>query len=151
LAGFLSGTSLFAQSPQQDAPAGAVNDSDTLTATEIMALVAANQDRSEQARRQYVYRQHIKVATRKTNGKLMREEVADYHVVPQADNTQRELEKLTGKYWDKHKYIEFTGEPAPDADSLDASLVKSFREDLTESKSKDGFGQNQFPFSTRKL
>ena len=29
--------------------------------------------------------------------------------------------------------------------------MKDFREDLTEPKSKDGFGQNQFPFSTKKL
>ena len=62
-----------------------------------MAKVAANQDRSEQARKQYVYRQHIHVMTEKTNGKLMREETTDYHMVPQADKTQRELEKITGK------------------------------------------------------
>ena len=78
-----------------------------------MAKVAANQDRSEQARKQYVYRQHIHVVTRKTNGKLMREETTDYQMVPQADKTHRQLEKLTGKYWDKHKYIEFSGEPCP--------------------------------------
>jgi hypothetical protein len=124
---------------------------ESLTAHEIMARVAANQDRSEEARRQYVYRQHIHVATRKTNGKLMREETADYHVVPQADKTNRQLEKLTGKYWSKRNYVEFSGEPVPDADSLDAGLVKGMRDDLIEPKTKDGFGQNQFPFSTKRL
>lgn len=122
-----------------------------LTAHEIMARVAANQDRSEQARKQYVYRQHIHVITRKTNGKLMREETTDYHMVPQADKTNRQLEKLTGKYWKKGQYIEFTGEPVPEADSLDAELVKDMRDDLMEPKTKDGFGQNQFPFSSKKL
>lgn len=124
---------------------------ETLTATEIMTRVAANQDRSEEARKRYVYRQHIRVSTRKTNGKLMREETTDYHVVPQADKTNRQLEKLTGKYWGKHNYVEFSGEPVPDADSLDAGLVKGMRDDLIEPKTKDGFGQNQFPFSNKRL
>jgi len=141
----------LAASAQDAKPETAATPSQTLTAQEIMERVAANQDRSEQARKQYVYRQHIKVATRKTNGKLMREETTDYHVIPQADKTDRQLEKLTGKYWDKHNYIEFSGEPAPDADSLDAGLVKGMRDDLIEPKTKDGFGQNQFPFSTKKL
>ena len=39
----------------------------------------------------------------------------------------------------------------PDAESLDGDLVKDFRDDLTEPKSKDGFGKNQFPFSSKKL
>ena len=45
---------------------------------EIMARVAANQDRAEQARAEYVYQQRIHVATLRTNGKLAREETADY-------------------------------------------------------------------------
>ncbi len=122
----------------------------TLTAAEIMAKVVANQDRSEQARKQYVYRQHIHVVTKKTNGKLMREETTDYHMVPQADKTQRQLEKLTGKYWDKGKYVEFSGEPAPNTDNLDASLINDMRDDLVEPKSKDGIGQDLFPFAGEK-
>ena len=123
----------------------------TLTAQEIMATVAANQDRSEQARKQYVYSQRIHVVTRKTNGKMMREETTDYHMVPQANKTQRNLQKLTGKYWRKGKYIEFAGEPVPEADSMDAELVRNMRDDLMEPKTKDGFGKNQFPFSSKKL
>ena len=53
-----------------------------LTADEIMARVAANQDRSEALRKQYVYRQHIHILTHKPNGRLLREETADYDVVP---------------------------------------------------------------------
>lgn len=122
-----------------------------LTADAIMARVGANQDRTELARKQYVYRQHIHVVTRKTSGKLMREETTDYHMVPQEDKTQRQLEKLTGKYWGKGKYVEFSGEPAPNEDSLDASLVNDMRDDLVEPKSKDGIGQHLFPFATEKL
>src|SRR5664279_6498882 len=134
-----------AQSPS--ATAVSATDSTPLTADAIMARVGANQDRTELARRRYVYRQHIHVVTRKTNGKVMREETTDYHMVPQADKTQRQLETLTGKYWDKGKYIEFSGEPAPSTDNLDASLINDMREDLVEPKSKDGIGQNLFPFA----
>jgi hypothetical protein len=136
------------QSESQKASAA---DSASLTADAIMARVAANQDRTELARKQYVYHQHIHVVTKKTNGKLMREEITDYHMVPQADKTQRQLEKLTGKYWGKGKYVEFSGEPAPNEDSLDASLVNDLRDDLVEPKSKDGIGQNLAPFTTEKL
>lgn len=134
------------QPPSASASASA-RGSNALTAAEIMAKVAANQDRSEQARKQYVYRQHIHVVTKKTNGKLLREETTDYHMVPQADKTQRQLEKVSGKYWDKGKYAEFSGEPTPNTDSLDASLVSDMRADLVEPKSKDGIGQNLFPFA----
>jgi hypothetical protein len=148
----LAGCLSLAASAQDAKPKEASTASpETLTAQEIMARVAANQDRSEQARKQYVYRQHIHVVTRKTNGKMMREETTDYHMVPQAEKTQRQLEKLTGKYWKKGKYVEFEGEPVPEADSMDAELVKDMRDDLIEPKTKDGFGKNQFPFSSEKL
>jgi hypothetical protein len=126
-------------------------DATPLTAEAIMSRVAANQDRTELARKQYVYHQHIHVVTKKTNGKLMREETSDYYMVPQEDKTQRQLERLTGKYWGKGKYVEFSGEPAPNEDSLDASLVNDLRDDLVEPKSKDGIGQNLVPFATDKL
>jgi len=44
-----------------------------ITVEEIMARVAANQDRAEKARTAFVYEQHIKVSSRHTNGKLIRE------------------------------------------------------------------------------
>jgi hypothetical protein len=142
------GASAQSQTESQNVPTA---DSGSLTAEAIMARVAANQDRTELARKQYVYHQHIHVVTKKTNGKLMREEISDYHMVPQEDKTQRQLEKLTGKYWGKGKYVEFSGEPAPNEDSLDASLVNDLRDDLVEPKSKDGIGQNLVPFATDKL
>jgi hypothetical protein len=148
----LSCSSLVAK-PQETRSALSKTDQtpNTLTADEIMARVAANQDRSEAARKQYVYRQHIQVALRKTNGKLTREEVTDYHVVPHSDKTERQLEKLNGKYWNKSRYVEFSGEPVANADSIDAELVKDMREDLMQPKSKDGIGNSLVPFSSEKL
>jgi len=148
LCGATLGASAQSQSETRNATAA---ETAPLTADAIMARVAANQDRTELARQQYVYHQHIHVVTKKTNGKLMREEVSDYQMVPQSDKTQRQLEKLTGKYWGKGKYVDFSGEPAPNEDSLDASLVNDLREDLVEPKSKDGIGQNLVPFATEKL
>lgn len=121
---------------------------ESLSAESIMARVAANQDRSEKLRTQYIYQQHIRVASRKTNGKVLREETADYHVVPKPEATERTLQKLTGRYWHGGKYVDFAGEPAPQADSTDGELVHSFREDLTDDKSKDGLARDLFPLTT---
>jgi hypothetical protein len=121
---------------------------ESLTAESIMARVAANQDRSEKQRSQYIYQQHIHVASRKTNGKILREETADYHVVPKPAGTERTLQRLTGRYWHGGKYVDFAGEPAPAADSTDGELVHSFREDLTNDESKDGLARDLFPLTT---
>lgn len=48
-----------------------------LKADEIMKRVAANQDREQKERAQYLYDQHVKVVIRRTNGKLAREETTD--------------------------------------------------------------------------
>src|ERR1700730_7419807 len=119
-----------------------------LTADAIMAHVAANQDRSEELRKQYVYRQHTHIITHKPKGRLLREETADYDVVPTPDGTQKELKLLTGRYWNKSKYEAFQGEPVPDNGSLDAGLIHNFRDDLSNEKTKDGLAKNLFPLTT---
>jgi len=118
------------------------------TAAEIMARVAANQDRSEELRKQYVYVQHTHILSRKPKGRLLREERADYDVVPTADGTQKELKLITGRYWNKGKYEAFEGEPVPESGSLDGNLIHDFREDLSNEKSKDGLAKNLFPLTT---
>ena len=115
---------------------------------EIMARVAANQDREEKARAEYVYQQRIHVASLRTNGKLAREETADYLVTPTPDGTKKELKHIDGRYWHKGKYLEFQGEPVPEAGWLDSSLVESFRDDLSNDKSKDGLGRDLFPLTS---
>lgn len=137
----LAGPCSFAQVP----PPATVK---SLTADQIMARVAENQDRSEASRRQYVYKQRIRIISHKPGGKLLREETAVYDVVPEPDKTEKKLKQLTGRYRHKGKYEEFQGEPAPEADSLDGSLVKSFRDDLANEKSKDGLGKDLFPLTS---
>jgi len=118
-----------------------------LTAEAIMARVGANQDRSDQLRAEYIYRQHIHIATRKGK-KLMREESADYTVTPVPDGTQKQLTSITGRYWHKGEYVDFKGEPVPEVDSLDGDLIRDFRNDLESEHSKDGFARDYFPLTT---
>jgi hypothetical protein len=127
---------------------GQVPDTQSLTADAIMAQVAANQDKSETLRKEYIYKQHIHIVTHKTNARLIREETTDYRVVPTPDGTNKELLLLKGRYLHQKQYLDFTGEPAPDTGSLDAGLIKSFRDDLASTNSKDGLGRDLFPLTS---
>jgi hypothetical protein len=149
LAGLLLAASVsFAQSSTPDPAKEPEQANSELTADAIMARVAANQDRSEELRKQYVYRQHTHILTHKPKGRLLREETADYDMVPTPDGTQKELKLLTGRYWNKGKYETFQGEPVPEADSLDGSLIHGLREDLSNEKTKDGLAKDLFPLTT---
>jgi hypothetical protein len=116
-------------------------------AQEIMARVAANQDRAQKLRAEYVYQQHVRVVSRRTNGKLAREETADYLVIPTPTGTKKELKHIEGRYWHKGKYLDFQGEPVPEADSLDGDLIHDFAEDWGKDN-KDGLGSDLFPLTS---
>jgi len=132
------------------APLGLLSagDQTPLPVNEIMARVAANQDRAVQARAEYIYQQRIHVATIRTNGKLAREETAEYLVAPTPDGTKRELKHIEGRYWHKGQYLTFQGEPVPEAGWVDSCIVESFRDDLTDDKSKDSLGRDLFPLTS---
>ncbi len=118
------------------------------TADRIMRQVAANQDRAQAARAQYLYDQHIKVVIRHTNGKLARQEIADYLVTPGPKSIERKEQSISGRYWKKGSYHDFHGEPIPDPEGLDGGLAESFRNDLLDDKSKDGLSHDLFPLTT---
>jgi|SRR5271166_684076 len=142
--------------------------SEPLKADEIMARVAANQDRSEALRKEYVYKQHIHIATHKPKSRMMREETSDYDVVPSPDGTQKQLKSLTGRYWNKNKYVDFQGEPVsgdgntdadliqnlrnhepvPEAHRTDADVIHNLRNNLLNDKSKDGLARDLFPLTS---
>jgi hypothetical protein len=126
----------------------AAESSATLTAAEIMAKVAVNQDKAQELRKQYVYEQRVIIATHKTNGKLMRRELAAYSVVPSDAKTSRKMTSLEGRYWHKGKYIAFTKEEEADRGNVDGVIVSAFREDLGDSDSKDGLDNDLFPLTT---
>ena len=78
-----------------------------------MARVAANQDRSEKLRTEYIYQQKIHVATRRTNGKLAREETAHYAVMPTTAGTKKDMVGIQGRYWYKEITSISTAIPFP--------------------------------------
>jgi hypothetical protein len=124
------------------------NGPDAWTAERIMARVAENQDRAEKLRAEYVYQQRVHVVSKKPHGKLMRDETASYHVVPTPDGIQKENEKITGKYLVHGKYVDFEGPPVPDPDGMDAELIRQFRDDFANAKSKDGMAKDLFPLTS---
>lgn len=128
-------------------PAGALGQQ-ALTADEIMARVAANQDKAIELRSHYVYKQHTHTTSRKTNGKLMREETDDYDVFPTAKGIDRKLITLNGRYWHKGKYVDFQGEPIPGADSMDADITHDTFHDTSQDTSRDGVGSRLFPLTS---
>jgi hypothetical protein len=121
---------------------------DQMTADAVMSRVAENQDRAEKLRNEYVYCQHIRIATRKTNGKLMREEIADYLVLPTEEGIRKERKQIAGRYWHKGQYHDFQGETRPEEDSLDGDLINDLRNDLTDEQSKDGLARGLFPLTS---
>ena len=119
-----------------------------LSPAEIMKKVAENQDRAQQERAHFVYQQKVHVTTRRTNGKLAREETTNLLVTPTAKGTERKRESIQGRYWYKGHYLSFSGDPVPHQDSLDEGLVSGFRDDLTNDNSKDGIAKNLFPLTS---
>lgn len=121
-----------------------------LTAEAIMQRVGANQDRADQLRRQYIYKQHVVVVSRKTNGKVMQEEASDYLVVPNPEGSSKKLARIAGKYWQKHDYVSYSGMGTPNDGSLDGDLVSDLRDDLVnEKQSKDGIAHGLFPLTSK--
>lgn len=119
-----------------------------ISADEIMKKVAENQDREQKQRASFVYEENIRVTTRHTNGKLAREERTGFLVTPTPKGTEKKRVSITGSYWYKGRYVDFSGEPVPQAESLDGQLASSFRDDLTNDNSKDGLGKDLFPLTT---
>ena len=120
------------------------------TADQIMSKVAANQDRTEAARTHYVYLQHIRSVSRKTNGKVMCEEVTDSRVIPRTNGSHQDLLKLDGRAWKKNQYVQYTHPQENDSpehkqaktekedlDGLDIDLVEDLRKDLTDDEPKN--------------
>ncbi len=133
------------------APAGCTPSAGApLTAGQIMTCVAANQDRADALRSEYIYHQRIRVLLEKASGKRMRDVTTDYVVTPTPDGTKKELTHVEGYYRDKGRYLAFQGksEPIPDEDSIDGGMAHDFRDDLLNDKSKDGLASDLFPLTT---
>ena len=121
----------------------------SVTAEEIMARVAANQDRAQERRKAYTHNQVIRARLFRGSNKLQREETRWYAVTPTAQGVKRELTKFMGRIRWKKKLVEYH-QPDYRTGSLDidGGLAESFSESIADdSKSKDGIGQSWFPLT----
>jgi hypothetical protein len=115
----------------------------------IMARVAANQDRAQQMRSAFVYRQSMLIRFKRSNGKLAREEQREYTVTPSDKGFHKELTHFTGKYEKGGKFIDFDkpGYQYKGLD-LDANLTDGLAKDLADDKdSRDGVSKGLFPLT----
>ena len=143
----------------------------SLTADQIMARVAANQDRSEAQRAHYVYVQHARVLSRK--GSTIRcEELTDTRITPTSTGSSQQLLTIQGRLLHKGSYITYDHLPdgkdakntpkdddskanlkqIDDDDNTDVDLVENIRSNLLGDKpghSKDGINANLFPLTSK--
>lgn len=119
------------------------------TAESIMARVAENQDRAEQMRTAFVYRQNVLVRMQRYNGKLTREEDSEFTVTPTLKGTQKTRTHFLGKYADHGKIIEYD-KPGYEykGTDIDGQVAHELADELTaDSKSKDGLSRDLFPLT----
>ena len=112
---------------------------------EIMARVAANQAKSVEARKHYVYQQEQLVRLHRSNGKLAREEKREYTVTPNARGERKQMTSFEGKY-EEHGKIESydrSGYERKGVD-IDGALMEAFADD-----SDDGIPHDLFPLTAR--
>src|SRR5260370_38682508 len=105
-----------------------------LTADDIMARVAENQERAQKLRSEFIYQQKGLIRLRDGKGKLVREEAEEYAVTPTPDGTRKEL-TASRKFGRPGKLAE---EDADMAGDLGAGLRK-------QGKPKDGISGKLFP------
>jgi len=112
---------------------------------EIMARVAANQAKSVEARKHYVYEQEQLVRLHRSNGKLAREEKRQYSVTPNARGERKRMTSFEGRYDDHGKLASYY-RPGFEKKSIDidAGLVTAFADD-----SSDGIPHDLFPLTAR--
>ena len=119
---------------------------------EIMERVAANQDRAEQLRREFVYRQNVTVRLTRGNKKLVREELRELQVTPTPGETEKTLVRLQGKYEKDGKILEYDELGfRPKSLDLDGELIDAFAEEFTgDKRSRDGIARDFFPMTSHK-
>lgn len=120
------------------------------SAETIMSKVAQNQDRAQEMRSAFVYKQNLMIRFKRGNGKVCREELREFAVAPTAKETEKTLTRFLGKYLKDGKLVEYTesGFHYKGLD-LDADLITGLAEELTDNKeSRDGIAADLFPLTS---
>lgn len=112
---------------------------------EIMARVAANQAKSVEARKRYVYHQEQLVGVHRANGKLAREEKRQYTVTPNERGGRKQMTAFEGRYEDHGKLASYY-HPGYESKGLDVdgALVTAF-----DDHGDDGIPHDLFPLTAR--
>jgi hypothetical protein len=113
------------------------------SAAEIMSRVAANQDREQAERNQFVYERKVHRTLRTKTGKLLRDENWVFAMTPGLKGTDMKLISVKGRYWKRNQYLMFDGLPIPTVGVLEVTL------DLTtDTNSRDAIDKDLFPLTT---
>lgn len=116
---------------------------------EILARLAANQERAIEARARVVYRQQIRTRLFRGGGKLAREEWREYTVTPTPDGANKERVSFKGQYEKSGKLHPYDdpGFRHKDLD-LDGELIEDLTDDLVNDReSRDGISIGLFPLT----
>lgn len=116
---------------------------------EMLARLAANQERAVEARARVVYRQQSRSRLLRGGGKLAREEWREYTVTPTPTGAQKERVSFKGQYEKGGKLLPYD-EPGfrhKDVD-LDGDILESLTDDLVhDRKTRDGLATDLFPLT----
>jgi hypothetical protein len=113
---------------------------------DIMGRVAANQAKSVEARKQFVYRQQELVAMHQSNGKMTCEHRREYTVTPMADSIERRLVNPPEKSGDESRCnVDLSGSSGESLSVTTGSEGDSFSTSL--GKTKDGVPRGLFPLT----
>jgi hypothetical protein len=120
---------------------------------EVMQRVAANQAKTQDLRKSFVYRQKQHWRFNHGDGRLAREEWRDYVITPDVRSAKKDLVHFDGKYEDHGKYTA-VNRPGEDHQhesigmALDAGLIDGFSDGFTNNPdSRDGIASELFPFT----
>lgn len=123
------------------------------TADEIMAQVAANQDRAVELRKHYVFQQRARVRITKGADKLKRDDTRYYVVTPTETGMKRTLQNREVIHRKDGEELELMGigaVRAAEIEGIDQELADDFHEDLAgDEDSRDGLNPDLFPLTTR--
>jgi hypothetical protein len=116
---------------------------------EIMARVAANQEKAVEARNGVIYHQSTWTRLLRGNGKLAREEKRQYTVTPTANGTKKDLVHFEGRYEKGGKLLGYDDPKFRHKDlDLDGDLAEELTDDLVnDKKSRDGIARDVFPLT----
>jgi hypothetical protein len=118
---------------------------ETPSISDIMARVAANQSKSVEARKQFVYRQDELVSLRYSNGKVNCEDRREFTVTPNAKGIARHLVK-TANTGNHTCSVHVDTDPGPKLD-VNADGEEEQHSGMSLGKSNDGIPSDLFPLT----